>query len=213
MDLILLHACCGPCSIEPLRLLSQTEAKLALVFVNPNIHPQGEYQLRLAALRDYATMVGCTLITAEYQPEQWERAVGVFGGPYPIIPTDDCCQHNLLLRQKRCAACYRLRLSQTADLAVAEGYDTIGTTLTISPYQFTELIIEELKRAAIDHGLKALEDNYQDLFAASSKRSRELGMYNQRYCGCRFSEIEADLERAARKELRKQRRKQMAGTE
>ena len=213
MESILLHACCGPCSIEPLRLLSQSEAKVALAFVNPNIHPEAEYRLRLDTLSEYASGIGCALIIDDYDPEQWEREAVVFGGPYPRISTADDYQRNLLLRQKRCAACYRLRFSRTAALAVANGANIIGSTLTISPYQFTQLIIAQLDEAARSCGLNAARDDYRPLFPVATRRSRELGMYRQKYCGCHYSEIEAELERQARKKQRKQNQKVRASSD
>ena len=84
-------------------------------------------------------------------------------------------------------------------MAAERGFDAIGTTLTISPYQFTEIIFQELERAAKARGLKALCQDYRFLYAQATRLSKEKGMYRQNYCGCRFSRAEAQAERIERK--------------
>ena len=52
---ILLHACCGPCSLEPTRLLKETGDEFAVYFANANIHPQNEYEHRLETIQALAS--------------------------------------------------------------------------------------------------------------------------------------------------------------
>ena len=111
------------------------------------------------------------------------------------------------------ARVYRLRFEETAQTAVELGFDTISTTLTISPYQFTAIINEELERAAKQRGLGVLLRDFRTHYPSATRISRDLGMYRQNYCGCRFSIIEAEAERAARREARartKEERRQTA---
>ena len=42
-----LHACCGPCLLEPLDALA-AEHDVTVVYANPNIHPREEYERRSA---------------------------------------------------------------------------------------------------------------------------------------------------------------------
>lgn len=51
---ILLHACCGPCSAMCIEYLQKNDFEPAVFYYNPNIHPQKEYFLRLAAMRQVA---------------------------------------------------------------------------------------------------------------------------------------------------------------
>jgi epoxyqueuosine reductase len=183
---MLLHACCGPCSIEPMRIFSEEGISYEISYTNSNIHPLEEYNLRIAALKDYATLRGIPVHEGSYDPLLWEKRVALYGTE----------------RQARCRACYRLRFEETAQSALKLGFDTISTTLTISPYQFTAIINEELERAAKQRGLKALLRDFRAYYPSATRVSRDLGMYRQNYCGCRCSIIEAETERAARREAR-----------
>lgn len=194
---ILLHACCGPCSLEPTRLYLEEDADFSIFYSNPNIYPPVEYERRLDTLEEYVTSPnGIELVEGEYDPSTWEEEVAVYG-------TD---------REKRCRACYRIRFERLAAHAAENGFDAIDSTLSISPYQFTDAILEELQRAAEKHGLHAMGRDYHEHYAAATRKSRELGMYRQNYCGCRFSIAEAEKERRERAEehARKKHAKQRA---
>lgn len=105
-------------------------------------------------------------------------------------------------RQARCRACYRLRFGEAAAAAREGGFDALGTTLTVSPYQYTDVIREELERAAEQAGIRAFFEDYRPYYDEATRRSRAAGMYRQNFCGCRFSDEEAAVERAERKRAR-----------
>ena len=179
----LLHACCGPCSLEPVRIYQEEGVDFAIYYDNPNIHPAAEYEHRLETIDSFVVKPnGLELIEGPYDPEIWDKTAGIHAGD----------------RQQRCRACYRLRFERLAATAAREGFDAIGTTLTISPYQYTSIIIEELELAAKRAGLVAYARDWSECYAQATKRSREMGMYRQNYCGCRFSIAEAELERRER---------------
>ena len=184
---LLLHACCGPCSLEPYRILSEEGHDITIAYIDPNIHPVGEYEHRASTIKSWASDEGIELVEGLYDPQTWENVVGVFG-------TD---------REARCRACYRLRFERTAALAHEMGFEGISTTLSVSPYQFTEKIAEELERAAAPYGLAACFHDFRPNYPEATRRSRELGMYRQNYCGCHFSYLEAEREREERKVARK----------
>ena len=182
---VLLHACCGPCSLEPTRLFLEEGVDFAVDYTNPNIHPKEEYERRKEALIEYSLKPqGLDLIEGAYDVDAWEQQAGIYG-------TAD--------RKARCRACYRLRFEQVAQHALEGGFDTICTTLTISPYQYTDIILEELERAAKTYGLKAEARDFSWCYDEATRRSIENGMYRQNYCGCRFSIAEAAAEREQRK--------------
>ena len=189
---LLLHACCGPCSLEPVRLLQKAGTELAIVYANSNIAPAGEYARRLDTLRAWAAAEGVPVTEARYNPEAWEACAGRIG-----LAADDPSR-----REARCRACYRLRFQEAARMAAEQGFDALGTTLSVSPYQYTDVIREELERAAYDAGVQPLFEDYRPFYDEATHRSRELGMYRQNYCGCRFSEAEAAAERTERKAAR-----------
>ena len=107
---MLLHACCGPCSLEPTRIFADEGVDFAIHYANSNIFPPEEYEHRLATLVEHVSEPrGIELIEGDYDPDSWEREVAVHG-------TD---------REARCRACYRLRFEETAREAAARGFDTI----------------------------------------------------------------------------------------
>ena len=180
---LLLHACCGPCLIEPLEQFSATVDKLAIVYSNSNIHPAEEYERRKETLYTYAKSVGATVVELDYDPAAWLDAVG------PLAHEG----------AERCRACYRLRLGEAATYAADNGYDALATTLTISPYQDPDAIREEGQAAALRAGIEWVDRDFRDSYGEATRRSRELGMYRQNYCGCMLSEAEAAEARAARR--------------
>ncbi len=105
-------------------------------------------------------------------------------------------------RQERCRACYRMRLERSARYAAEKGFDALGTTLSVSPYQYTDIIAEELNHACDEVGIRAFFEDYRPYYDEATRRSREAGMYRQNYCGCHFSLEEAEAERSEQKRIR-----------
>ena len=56
---------------------------------------------------------------------------------------------------------------------------------------------------AAAHGLTPVIRDFRPWYPQATVRSRELGMYRQNYCGCRFSAAEAALDRARMRDERK----------
>ena len=76
---LLLHACCGPCSLEPVRLLQAAGHDIAIYYANSNIAPREEYAHRLATLEDWAKSEGIPVIEGPYDPATWEETAGRIG--------------------------------------------------------------------------------------------------------------------------------------
>ncbi|MFR5828050.1 MAG: epoxyqueuosine reductase QueH [Adlercreutzia equolifaciens] len=111
-------------------------------------------------------------------------------------------------REARCRACYRLRF-EAARYAREHGF-ALGTTLSVSPYQYTH-IIRRTRRACSREGIKA---HFADYRPSTTKPpgARASGMYRQNYCGCRFSDAEAAAEREERRAARRAARKRAQPT-
>lgn len=191
---LLLHACCGPCSLEPIRILAAEGHQISIYYANSNIAPTDEYARRLDTLLSWAKEEGIEVIEGSYQPHEWNERVA----PWAIE-----AQGAPELRCKRCRACYALRFEETARYASEHGFEGIGTTLSVSPYQFTSIIAEELQAAAERLGLACVFRDFRPFYDNATERSRTLGMYRQNYCGCGFSAAEAAQEREERKAQRK----------
>ena len=183
---LLLHACCGPCLIEPLDALKAQTDSVTILYANPNIHPAEEYERRRDAMAAYAAHEDVDVVEAPYDPARWMVAVG------PLAEAGS----------ERCRACFRLRLEESARYAADHGFDAIATTLTVSPYQDGAVIAEEGQRAADAVGVTYVHQDFRDRYPEATRRSREMGMYRQNYCGCVLSDVEARRARAERRAKR-----------
>ena len=185
---LLLHACCGPCSLEPLRLLREEGFEPTICWTNPNIQPVAEHDLRLRTLQEWAKDVAhVEVIVAADDRDAWEHGVAPAGFD----------------RQRRCRACYALRLSESCRVARERGFSHISTTLAVSPYQLFDTCTDLLVSLAKASGLTAVVRDFRPYYPAATREARELGMYRQNYCGCRFSAAEAIIERHEARDARK----------
>ena len=187
----------------PSRLLAAEGFDIDILYSNSNIAPRAEYDRRLATLREFAAGEGVRVLEGTYDPTAWEAGAGAIGNALACdldARIDGAADVAELLddanRSKRCRACYRMRLEDAAARAVEGGYDVLSTTLAVSPYQFSDIIAEELKRAAGRAGIRAHFEDFRPYYDEATRISRELGMYRQDYCGCRFSIKEGEVTRA-----------------
>lgn len=186
-----LHACCGPCSLEPLRLLREQGYSPTILWANPNIQPVAEHELRLRTLLTWAREVAhVDVVIAGDDRDRWERMAAPHGFD----------------RRMRCRACYALRLDEACRVAAERGFKYVSTTLAVSPYQLFEDCGELLCAFASKYGLEPVWQDFRPLYPEATRESRELGMYRQNYCGCRFSAAEAAIERHEARDERKRRK-------
>ena len=203
----------------PTRLLVEEGHDITVLYANNNIAPAAEYDRRLVELQKYAHAQGFEVIEGSYDPAAWEQTVAPIGeaikdfspalgskhvgndeAPAPQTVAELLDDEN---RKRRCRACYRMRLEEAAQAAVKGGYDGLATTLAVSPYQFTDVIHEELERVCAQAGIVAHFKDYRPYYDEATRISRELGMYRQNYCGCRYSIKEGEATRAFIKQQRK----------
>lgn len=178
---LLLHACCGPCSLEPVRVLRERGIEPVIFYSNSNIAPADEYDHRRDTIRDWCAANEVEFIEDDYVNSEWIAAAK--GKQKP----------------ERCRACYAMRLAHSAEFAKANGFDALGTTLTISPYQYTEIIAEELAIACAAAGIDSFFEDYSCFYQQAQNRAKVEGLYRQNYCGCLPSKKEAEDERAQSK--------------
>lgn len=175
---LLLHACCGPCSTACLEILAQ-HFRVTVLWFNPCIHPEAEYEKRLFYLRrvveQLKTKHPVSLATADYKPETYFEAVkGLEQEPEGGA---------------RCTVCFRQRLEEAARYAKEQGFDWFTTTLTVSPHKNAPLINEIGFAAEEKFGVHFLPSDFKkkEGYKRSLTLSRELDLYRQNYCGCVFS--------------------------
>ncbi len=159
-----------------------------ICWTNPNIQPVAEHDLRLQTLLVWARDIAkVEVIVAGDDRSRWEQGVAPLGFD----------------RQARCRACYALRLSEACRVARERGFDHIATTLVVSPYQLFDVCHDVLEHLAHANGLTPVWRDFRSWYPQATTRSRELGMYRQNYCGCRFSAAEAAIERHEARDARK----------
>ena len=169
---ILLHTCCGPCTIVPLRRLREEGAEVFGVYENPNIHPFGEWERRRDALETLARQAELRLLPhGGYNVALWMRGVA-FREP------------------ERCRICYDMRLRETARLARSGRFDAFSTTLLYSKFQKHEVIREIGESAGSEAGVGFLYRDWREGWSEGVEASKAMGLYRQPYCGCILSEEE-----------------------
>ncbi len=186
---LLLHICCGPCSTYTIQRLRELGFELSGFWYNPNIHPFAEHERRRDCVQAYAANMALPMVWyPEYEMPLYFRAVA---------------GHEAA--GERCAICYRLRLQRAAQVARQEGFDALTTTLLISPYQQQATIRGIGEELAAHYGLQFYFENFRRGWSARGKMAREHRMYQQRYCGCVYSEWEAqDKKASTRRQTRKE---------
>lgn len=178
---ILLHQCCGPCSIYPLRILQEEGHSIRGFFYNPNIHPVQEFYKRLESTVALNETQGIgTIINEEYGLTEFVR--------------------NAVYRENnRCTYCYACRIEKTAQIAKSGKFDGFTTSLLYSKFQNHDLIKVLCLSAAEKYGLELFYADFREGWKEGIDVSKEMGLYRQQYCGCIYSE-----EDRYRKQLSKQ---------
>jgi len=182
---ILLHICCGPCSIYPVKHLRENNLTFKGYFFNPNIQPYMEMEKRIECLIDLNTLlpVPVDVIWDEdiYNLKTWFEAIG-----------------NNYDKKARCRLCYELRIAKTAQKAKLLGFSAFSTTLLYSRYQNHEDIKDISADISKRYGIDFYYHDFREGWEEGNEKSREMGIYRQPYCGCIFSEKERNEKRLKR---------------
>ncbi len=169
---ILLHSCCGPCTIYPLSVLREHGYDVTGHFFNPNIHPYKEFKRRLNALKDLAKVEKLPLIVEDkYGLKEFIRNVA----------------YN---EEQRCIICYRSRLEESVKIAVNNGFSAFSTTLLYSKYQNHKLLRSLCQNYCDQAGIEFVYFDFREGWQKGIDASIEMELYRQPYCGCIYSEQE-----------------------
>ncbi len=171
---MLMHACCANCSLHPHNLLKK-DYDITLYYFNPNINQRNEYKKRLESIRFICYRFNIPLIIGRYKVNKWNRAVlGLEREPEG---------------GKRCLACFKFRLFETAGMAKKMGFDKFCTTLSVSPHKDAKAIDRIGTQAGSYFNVDYLNKDFKKEggFKKTMQMSRNLGLYRQNYCGCSYS--------------------------
>ena len=160
---------------------------MALFFSNCNIDTADEFARRLAAARRLGEADGVPVVVDAYDHADWLEQVARGFEHEPE-------------KGARCERCFRYSLARAASYAAAHGYEAFTTSLTVSPHKVSPMVFAAGRDAAwsvstADCGGSAvaapkfLEEDFKKKngFLHSLRRTEELGLYRQSYCGCEFS--------------------------
>ena len=167
---LLLHTCCGPCFLGVWEDLGQKEIEVTNYFFNPNIYPEAEYKERLRSLK-IAAKNRSAVIEGPYEPAKHDAAILGKESDFP----------------GRCLGCYRLRMEETATYARENGYDAFSTTLLVSPYQQHDDLKKICEEVSNQTGITFYYSDWRPHFRTGQNMARELDIYRQKYCGCKYS--------------------------
>lgn len=175
---LLIHVCCGVCSVYPLKYLRQY-FDITIYFSNSNIYPYEEYMKRLEALENYLKYLNDSsikLIIPKYDNVNYTKLLM----PYKDEPEG----------KKRCKLCYELRMEDTFKLASKEHYEYCTTVMSISNRKNAEYINEigeKLEKKYEDVKYLYADFKKGDGITMNEKMNKELNLYHQNYCGCIYS--------------------------
>jgi predicted adenine nucleotide alpha hydrolase (AANH) superfamily ATPase len=169
---ILMHACCAPCSIYPLRSLRDEGMMVMGYFYRHNIHPYTECLRRQETLETFAGQQQFKLIIQEgYDLEGFLRNV--------VYRETDRCRH-----------CYFDRLRSAALVARKGKFDAFTSTLLYSKFQKHALIRDIGQAVSQETGVPFYYRDFRTGWKEGVTVSKRAGMYRQPYCGCIYSEKE-----------------------
>lgn len=189
---LLLHACCAPCSSYVIEYLSQY-FDITILYYNPNIYPQEEYNRRLEELINFlpkfnpAIQNNVKLVKLDYNPQEFYDSIHIKEDPELATEKE---------KGIRCYNCYEFRLKKAFEYAINNNFDWFTTTLSISPFKDAEKINEignilekSLSKNTPSNKLKFLTSDFKKKggFKRSLEISSEYDLYRQQYCGCVYS--------------------------
>ena len=169
---VLMHICCGPCSIYPVKTLKGEGLEVMGFFYRHNIHPYTECLKRQETLQNYADQIDLRVIYQDgYDLEGFIQ--------------------NVVYREAdRCRFCYHERLRSAALLAKRGKFDYFTTTLLYSKFQNHDLVKSTGESIGKSVGVDFLYQDFRSGWKEGVETSKDLGMYRQQYCGCIYSEKE-----------------------
>lgn len=173
---LLVHVCCGPCSVYPLVLLNKY-FNITIYYANSNIFPYQEYEKRIKTLEEYLKILNedIKLIIPPYDKKFMAKLA-----PYAT------CKEGM----ERCAKCYSLRMLEAYNYAKKHNFEYFTTIMSISNHKNANYINR------IGYNLEKRIGGVKYLYADFKKQSgidnnrkmnKELNLYEQDYCGCIYS--------------------------
>lgn len=170
---LVLLSCCAPCSAGAILQLANgdfpTVTDFVVLFYNPNIYPDDEYQKRLSEQIKYCDSLGVKYHVGSYDHAAWlDQIRGHEDQPE---------------RGSRCAKCFAHRFRYAQNWAIENGYNAIASVLGVSRHKDQG----QVDACATDtlSEIKYLKLDWDE--SLRQQANRQSDFYRQNYCGCEFS--------------------------
>ncbi|MDR1691385.1 MAG: epoxyqueuosine reductase QueH [Rickettsiales bacterium] len=170
---VLILSCCAPCSIETMTLLKENDIEFSILFYNPNIFPDTEYQKRLS---------------------ENKRICQILAIPFYEIFDD----HQVYLNEikglenepeqgKRCTKCFAFRLKKAFEFAKENNFDLVTSVLGVSRFKNQNQV--NIAAFSVINDIPYFDYNWKEILNPERKKEliKKYDIYNQNYCGCEFS--------------------------
>ena len=170
---LILMSCCAPCSAGAIKQLAEKQIPniddFIVLFFNPNIYPETEYQKRLAEQIKYCESLGVKYAVGDYNHDAWLMAVrGLENEPE---------------RGARCSKCFAYRFCYAREFAIKNGYNAIASVFGVSRFKDQNQVDVAAEQSCGTIPYLPVRWN-EDL---RIQINRATDFYRQKYCGCEFS--------------------------
>ena len=170
---LILMSCCAPCSCGAIKQLAYGEIPgiddFIVMFFNPNIFPESEYQKRLNEQIKYCEKLGVKYVVGDYNHDAWREHVrGLENEPE---------------RGARCSKCFAYRFCFAREYAKKHGFNAIASVFGVSRHKDQSQVDSAADESCGD--IKYLPIKWNE--ELRNQINRESDFYRQNYCGCEFS--------------------------
>ena len=170
---LILMSCCAPCSCGAIKQLANGDIAgiddFIVMFFNPNIFPETEYQKRLNEQIKYCEKLGVKYIVGDYNHDNWREFVkGLENEPE---------------RGARCSKCFAYRFCYAREYAKKHGFNAIASVFGVSRHKNQSQVDSAAEESCGDIKYLSIKWNEE----LRNQINRESDFYRQKYCGCEFS--------------------------
>lgn len=170
---LILMSCCAPCSCGAIKQVIDGEIgridDFVVMFFNPNIWPDTEYQKRLNEQIKYCEKLGVKYVIGDYDHDKWrEHIAGLENEPE---------------RGARCGKCFAYRFCYATQYAKKHGFNAIASVFGVSRHKDQNQVDSAAQQACGE--IKYLPIKWNENLR--QQINRESDFYRQNYCGCEFS--------------------------
>lgn len=170
---LVLMSCCAPCSAGAIKQLADKQIPdiddFIVLFFNPNIYPDTEYQKRLAEQIKYCENLGVKYAVGNYDHDAWLMAVrGLENEPE---------------RGARCSKCFAYRFCFAREFAIKNGFNAIASVFGVSRFKDQNQV--DAAAESVCGEIKYIPVKWNEDLRIQINRATDF--YRQKYCGCEFS--------------------------